>query len=74
MSLEDICAVEGLFCRRSGTRAETTYHGAFVVCESVPVLVVLPTKAFDVIIACLDGAFLGPLILVGEQMGFQVLE
>jgi hypothetical protein len=58
MSLEDICTVEGLFCRRSGTRAKTAHHGAFVVCESMPVLIVLPTKAFDMIIASLDRAFL----------------
>jgi len=42
--------------------------------ESVPVLVVLSGEALDVIVTCLDGALLGPLILVGQHVRLQILE
>lgn len=40
----------------------------------MPILVVLPGKSFLVILARDDRTLLGPLGLMGEHMGFQVLE
>ncbi len=40
----------------------------------MPVLVVFPSKAFDMIFACLNRALFGTFVLVCEHVGFQVLE
>lgn len=40
----------------------------------MPVLVVLSSEALDVVLAGSDWALLRPLILVGEQMCFEILD
>lgn len=74
MSLEDIGTVEALLCSRSTARAEAADHSALVVSESVPVLVVLPGEALDVVFAGRDRALLWPFVLVGKHVCLQVLE
>lgn len=74
MSLENIRAVEGLFCRGSRPRAETTYHRTLVVGKSVAIFVVFSCEALDVVIASLNGAFLWTLILVSEHVRLQIFE
>lgn len=49
-------------------------HGALVVGESVAILVVLASKAFDVILACLDRALFRAFVLVSEHVGLEVFE
>jgi hypothetical protein len=44
------------------------------MCECVPVLVILPCEAFDIVLARSDWALLRPLVLVGEHMCLQVFE
>lgn len=74
MTLEDIGAIEALFRGGAGARAETAYHGPFVVGEGVAVLVVLAGEALDVVFAVQDWALLGSLRLVSQHVGFQVFE
>ena len=74
MSLEDISTIEALFSSGARARAEAADHGALVVRQGVPVLVVLARKALDVVLACLDGALLGAFRLVREHVCLQVLE
>ena len=42
--------------------------------QSVAILVVLASKAFMMVAASRDGAFLWPLRLVGQHVSFQILE
>ena len=74
MPLEDVGAVEALLRCAARAWAEAAYHGALVVGKSVPVLVVLPCKAFGVVLARRDRALLWSLVLVGEHVCLQVLE
>jgi hypothetical protein len=74
MSFENVGAVEALLSRRPAPRAEAADHRPFVVCECMPVLVVLPCEAFNIVLARGDGALFRPLIQVGEHVCFQVLE
>lgn len=74
MPLEDIGAIEALFAGTTAARAETTDHCAFVVCESMPILVVFPSKALDMVFAGRDRAFLWPLILMREHVCFEVFD
>lgn len=73
MSLEDICSVKAFLCRASTAGAETADHRPLVVRQSVSVLVVFTSEAFDVIFASRDRALLGSFLLMGEHMCFQVL-
>jgi hypothetical protein len=68
VSLEDICSVERLLVGGPRARAKRAGYGALVVRQSVAVLVVLASKALDVIFAAFDGTLLRPLLLVGEHM------
>lgn len=74
MSLEDIGAVKALLGGSARAGAETADHGTFVVRESVPVLVVLPCEALDVVLAGLNWALLRSLRLMSEHVCLQVLE
>ena len=74
VALEDVCTIETLLRGGAGSWAESTDHVPFVVGKSMAVLVVLPSKAFLVISAGRDWAFLGSLRLVGKHMRFQILE
>lgn len=72
--LEDVRTVERLLKSRASARAERAHHSALVVCERMPVLVVLARKAFGVILAGRDGALLGSLLHVREHVCRQILE
>lgn len=74
VALEDVGAVEALFRGGTGARAETAYHGSFVVGQGVAVLVVLAGEALDVVLAVQDWALLWSLRLVSQHVGFQVFE
>lgn len=74
MALEHVGAVEGLLGSGARAGAEATDHGALVMGQGVAVLVVLASKALDVVLAGLDGALLGALRLVGEHVRLEVLE
>ena len=74
MALEDIGAVEALLRRGAGAGAETAHHGAFVMCESVPVLIIFACKALGMVLAGLNWALLWALGEMGEEMGLEVLE
>jgi hypothetical protein len=74
MPFENVGAVEAFFSRRPAPGTEPTDHRSFVVCECVPVFVILPCKAFHIVLARSDWALLRPLVLVGEHVCFQVLE
>lgn len=74
MSLKNICTIEALL--RGGTRAgaEAAHHRALVMGQSVSVLVVLSRKAFVMVLTSDDGALLGSLGLMGQQVSFEILE
>lgn len=74
VALEDVGTVKGLLRGRAGAWAEAADHCAFVVCESVTVLVILSSKALCVVLAGLNGALLRPLSLVSEHVSLEVLE
>lgn len=74
VTFEYIGAVEALLYSRAASRAEATYHRAFIVGEGMTILVVLASKSFVMILTCQDWAFLRPFRLMGEHVGFQVLE
>lgn len=74
MPLEDIGSVKALLRCRSAARTEAADHSALVVCESVPVLVVLPCESLDVVLAGGDRALLRALAAVREHVGLEVLE
>lgn len=74
MTLENICAVEAFFGRRARPRAEPTYHGTFVMGQSMAIFVVFSRKSFMVILARYNRTLLGSFRLVSEHVGFQVLE
>ena len=74
MSFEDVRTIERFLCRRSRTWAETTHHRTFVVSQGMSIFVVFSGKAFDVVVTCLDGAFLWSFILVRKHVRLQVLE
>lgn len=74
MSFEDVGAVETFL--RGGARAgaESANHGPLVVSQGVPVLVVLASEPFVVVVAGSDRALLWPLRLMGKHVSFDVLE
>lgn len=74
MTLEDIGAVEALLRGGAGSRAEIAHHGTLIVCQGVPVLVVLACEAFLVILARNDWTFLRSLRLMGQHMSLQIFE
>jgi hypothetical protein len=74
VTLEHVGAVKALLRSRSASRTEAANHGSLVVSKCVAVLVVLACEALDVVFACGDWAFLGPLVLVCEHVCLQVLE
>ena len=74
MTFEHICAIETLLQRGAGTRAETANHRALVVRQGVAVLVVLASKALDVVVAGGDRTLLWTFQLMGEHMGLDILE
>jgi hypothetical protein len=71
---EDVRTVEALLNRAIGPRAESAHHGALIMYQSVPVLVVLASKAFGVVFACQDWALLRTLVLVCEHVRPKVFE
>lgn len=74
MPLEDVCAVEALFCRTTGAGAESADHGTLVVGQSVSVLVVLASEPFGVVLASGNRALLRALVLVSEHVCLEVFE
>lgn len=74
VALEDVGAVETLLGGGAGPRAEAADHCALVVGKSVAVLVIFARKALGVVFAGHNGAFFGALGLVGEHVGFEILE
>jgi hypothetical protein len=74
MPLEDVRTIEGLLYLSSPARAETTYNGASEVCQSVPVLVVLPTEPLDVVVTSNNWTLLGSFPRMSQHMRLQVLE
>lgn len=74
MSLEHVRTVEALLGRAARAWAEPAYHGSLVVCQCVPVLVVLAREALCVVLASRDRAFLWALVLVCEHVRLKVLE
>jgi hypothetical protein len=74
MALEDIGAVEALLRCRAASWAKSTHHGALVVGQGVPVLVVFSREALDVVFARSDRALLRSLSTVSEHVCLQVLE
>lgn len=73
MALEHVGAVEGLLVSRAGSGAERADHGALVVRQGMSILVVLAREAFGVVLACLNGAFLGTHVLVSQHVRCQIL-
>lgn len=74
MTLEDICTIKALLGSRSAAGTEATDHGAFVVRQGVPVLIVLTSKPLKVILASYYRALFGALSLVREHVCLQILE
>jgi hypothetical protein len=74
VSLEDVGAVKRLLSCRTGARTEPAHHGTLVMGESVPILIVFSCEPFEMVFAGCDWALLRPFILVGEHVGFEILE
>lgn len=74
MSLEHVCSVEALLRSASTPRTEPTHHCAFVVCQGMPVLVILSREAFDVILAGRDRTLFRPRLLVRKHVCLEILE
>lgn len=75
MPLEDIGAIEGLCRGRALAGAEAAGDGSLVVgSDEMPVSVIFAGEAALVELAAGDWALLGPLILMGEHVGLEVLE
>ena len=74
MSLEDIGPVEALFGCAATAWTEAAHHCAFVVCQGMSVLVILPSEAFRVILAGWDGTFFRPFVLVREHVRLEILD
>lgn len=74
MSFEDVRSVKALLGCRPRARAEAANHGASVMRECVPVLVVLSGEAFLVVLATDNRALLRPHRLMCHHVCLQVLE
>ena len=74
MSLENISTIEALLGGGPGAWAEVADHGAFVVCQSVTVLVVLAREAFLMVLASHNRALFRSFGLMRQHMGFEIFE
>jgi hypothetical protein len=74
MSLEDICAVEGLFGGKTGAWAETADHGTLVMGEGMSLAIVLSREPLLGVLAGSDWALFWSLALVSKLMSAKVTE
>lgn len=74
MAFEDVRAIEAFL--RSGTRtgAKPAYHRALVMGQGMTILVVFPSKAFQMILASEDWTLFRPLRLMRQHVSFEILE
>lgn len=74
VTLEYIGSIKRFCERRADPGAEWTDHCSSVMRESMPVFIILTSKALGVILTRLDGTLLWPLFLMREHMGCQIFE
>lgn len=74
MSLEHVRAIEALFGGGTGSRAESADHVAFIMGESVTILVIFSSESFLMVDARGDRTLFWSLGLVGEHVRFEIFE